>query len=34
MAHVSHLSLLSCPSARERERERERERYMYDNNDK
>tara|TARA_R110000822_G_scaffold224008_3_gene357121 strand:- start:7014 stop:7118 length:105 start_codon:yes stop_codon:yes gene_type:complete len=34
MTYVSHLSLLSCPSARERERERERERYMYDNNDK
>ena len=32
MTYVSHLSLLSCPSARERERERER--YMYDNNDK
>jgi len=26
MTYVSHLSLLSCPSARERERERERER--------
>ena len=34
MTYVSHLSLLSCPYARERERERERERYMYDNNDK